>query len=134
MGKMLATIIEQFPQYTEDGRYPMPDLTISKTEFHQVMTRFKEWLMKDAQPKNVGIDKAVDANGEFDKKKVKFLRLNINNEADAVEADKVTEELFDKFVENIFRNEIKNSPSRGLVKGIQQMMHSGLHEDIKRAI
>lgn len=42
MGKMLATIIEQFPQYTEDGRYPMPDLTISKTEFHQVMTRFKE--------------------------------------------------------------------------------------------
>lgn len=134
MGKMLATIIEQFPQYTEDGRHPMPDLTISKTEFHQVMTRFKEWLMKDAQPKNVGIDKAVDANKEFDKKKAKFLRLNINNEADAVEADKVAEELFDKFVENIFGNEIKNSPSRGLVKGIQQMMHSGLHEDIKRAI
>lgn len=42
MGKMLATIIEQFPQYTEDGRHPMPDLTISKIEFHQVMTRFKE--------------------------------------------------------------------------------------------
>ena len=60
MGKMLATIIEQFPQYTEDGRYPMPDLTISKTEFHQVMTRFKEWLMKEALPKSVGI---TDAHG-----------------------------------------------------------------------
>ena len=50
---MLATIIEQFPQYTEDGRYPIPDLTISKTEFHQVMTRFKEWLMKDKQYESI---------------------------------------------------------------------------------
>ena len=135
MGKMLATIIEQFPQYTEDGRHPMPDLTISKIEFHQVMTRFKEWLMKDAQPKNVGIAEAHGADKALDTKKAQFLRLNINNEADAIEADKIAGELFDKFVENVFgKSEIKNSPSRGLVKGIQQMMHSGLHDDIKKAI
>ena len=135
MGKMLATIIEQFPQYTEDGRHPMPDLTISKTEFHQVMTRFKEWLMKEALPKNVGIADAHGADKALDTKKAQFLRLNINNEADAIEADKIAGELFDKFVENVFgKSEIKNSPSRGLVKGIQQMMHSGLHDDIKKAI
>lgn len=135
MGKMLSTIIEQFPQYTEDGRHPMPDLTISKTEFHQVMTRFKEWLMKEALPKSVGINTVFGADKTFNTKKAQFLRLNINNEADAIEADKIAGELFDKFVENVFgKSEIKNSPSRGLVKGIQQMMHSGLHEDIKRAI
>lgn len=91
--------------------------------------------MKEAKPQNVNITNAHGADQTFDTKKALFFRLNINTEADAIEADKVASELFDRFVENVFgKSEIINSPSRGLVKGIQQMMHSGLHGDIKRAI
>lgn len=127
MSKTLSTLLSVFPKVLSTGK-PIPDSNIPLREFHQVATKFKDWLLTTAKAKDFGIV-GTDTERDFNNFKNSILRLNTRTKEDFKLARNNMMRAFQAFATKF------KSPSLDLntVRGILAMFNSKLDDNIKDA-
>lgn len=127
MSKMLSTLLSVFPKVLSNGN-PIPDSNIPLREFHQVATKFKDWLLTIARPEDFGI-KGNNAEKDFEDFKNSILRLNTRTKEDFKLAKNNMIRAFESFAAKF------KHPSLDLntVRGILGMFNSKIEDNIKDA-